>query len=230
MPNHVTNKITAPREVIKSMLDEDGLVDFNMIISRHKDLELNGANGVRGESESAAELMCREKPSDNELVERMAMVNRLRSSAINMDDESFEQFILMMRNKRKHGFYHMMDFARNAWGTKWNAYGQSEEYSNETIVSFQTAWSHPEPVIKALSLKFPEHEIIVIYADEDTGSNCGAYTIKGGKNISEDIAPNYNEQSKDEKRKWTKFAFELCNKDCDPIDYGYDSNWDCIEE
>lgn len=230
MPNHVTNIITAPKEVIKSMLDKEGFVDFNMIISRHKDLELNGANGVRGDSECASELMCREKPHDNELIEKMQMVNRLRSSAIDMDDESFEQFVLMMRNKRKHGFYHMMDFARDAWGTKWNAYNQSEGGNNETMVSFQTAWSHPEPVVKALSLKFPEYEITVTYADEDTGSNCGAYTIKGGKNISEDIAPDYNEQSKDEKRKWTKFAFELCNKDCDPIDYGYDSNWDQIEE
>lgn len=230
MPNHVTNTIEAPKEVIESMLDSEGFVDFNLIVNRHKDLELNGANGVNGEAECAAELMCKEKPSDNELIARLEAVNRLRSSAIDMSEDSFEQFVLMMRNKRNHGFYHMMDFARNSWGTKWNAYAQGGDSNTAEIVSFSTAWSHPEPVVKALSIKFPSHEIKVKYADEDTGSNCGSYIVKNGEFVSQDIAPDYSEQSNDEKRKWAKFAFELCNPDTDPKGWGYDENWDYIEE
>ena len=122
MPNHVTNIIEANEQVIQSMLNQDGLVDFCQIVPRHKDLD--DSFGISCEAE---------------------------------------------------------DYALNAWGTKWNAYGQSAEDNTSTRVSFETAWSHPVPVIEALSKKFPEHEIKVRFADEDTGSNCGYYTIKNGE-------------------------------------------------
>jgi hypothetical protein len=48
-------------------------------------------------------------------------------------------------------------------------------------MQFDTAWSHPFPVIEALSRKFPEHEIEVKYADEDFGHNLGHYKIKNGE-------------------------------------------------
>lgn len=64
------------------------------------------------------------------------------------------------------------------WGTKWNACKTIR--ISEDRVSFQTAWSHPEPIIKALSEKFPEDTILVAYADEDLGYNFGVYEIKNG--------------------------------------------------
>lgn len=225
MPNHVTNIIEADAKVIKSMLNQDGLVDFCQIIPSHKDLELDDSRRISCEAEHAAELMCRERPSDNELLARLQLVNQLRSSALSMDDRAFEQFVMMMRNKRNHGFYHMMDYALNAWGTKWNAYGQSAEDNTSTQVSFETAWSHPAPVVEALSKKFPEHEIKVRFADEDIGSNCGYYTIKNGEMVDQQIAPRWSEMSDEEKGKWTKFAFNLLHKGEDPSEYGYDENW-----
>lgn len=81
--------------------------------------------------------------------------------------------------------YSPMDWHREHWGTKWNAYGQVTDHVDDGEVCFETAWSHPRPVIKALSEKFPEDAIDVRYADEDTGYNCGRYLIKGGKIISD---------------------------------------------
>lgn len=225
MPNHVTNIIEANEQVIRSMLNQDGLVDFCQIVPRHKDLELDGDMGISLAAEDAAKLMCKEKPSENELMARLQMVNQLQSSALDMDDRTFEQFVMMMRNKRNHGFYHMMDYAISAWGTKWNAYGQSVEENSSTRVSFETAWSHPAPVIEALSKKFPEHEIKVRFADEDTGSNCGYYTIKNGEMIEQNIAPMWSKMSDEEKAKWTEFAFKLRHKDADPREYGYNESW-----
>lgn len=225
MPNHVTNIIEANEQVILSMLNRDGLVDFCQIVPRHKDLELDDNFGIICEAEDAAQLMCKERPSDNELIARLQMVNQLRSSALDMDDRTFEQFVAMMRNKRNHGFYHAMDYARNVWGTKWNAYGQRAEDNTSTQVSFETAWSHPGPVVDALSKKFPEHEIKVRFADEDIGSNCGYYTIKNGVMIDQHIAPRWSEMSDEEKGKWTEFAFKLLRKDADPREYGYNENW-----
>lgn len=63
------------------------------------------------------------------------------------------------------------------WGTKWGPYDQEVQPG---IVRFDTAWSHPFPVIQALSRKNPSAEIHVQYADEDLGSNCGEYWMVDG--------------------------------------------------
>lgn len=228
MPNHVTNVVEASPEVIKAMLNADGLVDFELIIPRHPDLTLPGM-GIYTEAERAAKLMCKERVPDHELMARMEMVSRLRASALEMTDEQFEQFVQMMRNKRNHGFYNSMEFARGGWGTKWNAYGQNAESHSDTTVEFETAWSHPLPVITALSKRFPEEKIIVKYADEDTGSNCGRYTMQNGEFVEQDIAPSWRDQSDSDKRKWTEFAFKLRNPDTDPKKYGYNENWEYVE-
>lgn len=80
-----------------------------------------------------------------------------------------------------------MDFARDMWGTKWNAYSQVVD-DRTTRLEFDTAWSHPFPVIEALSRQFPDEPIHVQYADEDLGSNLGEYTILNG-NIIDDATP-----------------------------------------
>ena len=77
------------------------------------------------------------------------------------------------------GGFSPMDWARAHWGTKWNAY--DTERRAEDQLKFETAWSHPDPVIIALSEKFPEAEIHVRYADEDLGSNFGEYFLLNGE-------------------------------------------------
>lgn len=69
------------------------------------------------------------------------------------------------------------------WGTKWNGY--DAERKAPGILRFDTAWAHPFPVIKALSMRFPEEKILVLYADEDIGSNYGLYAITNG--VSENL-------------------------------------------
>ncbi len=230
MPNHVTNVIEAPKEVISSMLNDEGFVDFCKAVPKHPDLDLDNSSGICLAAESAAELMCQPVPTDDELLSRLKAVNMLRSSALEMSDGSFEQFVKMMRNKRKHGFFHSMHYAREAWGTKWNAYDQSPEDNSETKVKFSTAWSHPFPVIEALSKRFPDAEINVKYADEDTGSNCGSYTAKGGEIINSELAPSWNKQSEEERAKWTEFAFTLCHPSEDPRGWGYGPDWKYSED
>lgn len=66
------------------------------------------------------------------------------------------------------------------WGTKWNAYGQQAGQTTPGEIRFETAWSHPEPVINALSALFPDREIQVAYADEDAGYNLGVYALRHG--------------------------------------------------
>lgn len=80
------------------------------------------------------------------------------------------------------GGFSPMDWAVNNWWTKWNAY--DVERLKDGTVKFNTAWSHPEPVIVALSEKFPDEIIQVAFADEDMGHNLGGYLIKNGESTS----------------------------------------------
>ena len=81
---------------------------------------------------------------------------------------------------------------RDNWGTKWNGYDSTVEPTEGdlVIVRFDSAWSHPFPVMQALSEKFPEDRFEVMFADEDLGYNLGIYTMVNGEVIEEsDIEP-----------------------------------------
>ena len=62
-------------------------------------------------------------------------------------------------------------FNTKNWGTKWDA---CDGVDCGDHVEFYTAWSSPEPIIEELAKKLND-AIICVYADEDIGSNCGAY-------------------------------------------------------
>ena len=64
------------------------------------------------------------------------------------------------------------DWSRKNWGTKWDA---CEPEVNGRTVVFNTAWTCPEPVLIALAKKVGG--ILVFYADEDIGSNFGAFFV-----------------------------------------------------
>ena len=76
-------------------------------------------------------------------------------------------------------------FNTKNWGTKWDACDGIDCYDH---VEFNTAWSSPEPIIKALAKKLND-AIICVYADEDIGSNCGAYVyFPDGRKVEVDPA------------------------------------------
>lgn len=80
-------------------------------------------------------------------------------------------------NNYKHPM-NWYNWNRTHWGTKWNAYNLSNWKKQR--ISFRTAWVMPDPVFKALSLKYPEAKIEVSFADEDIGRNCGIAIYKAG--------------------------------------------------
>jgi hypothetical protein len=92
--------------------------------------------------------------------------------------------------KEGGGFYSACWYNWNVehWGTKWNAYDTevSGTEGDRAVVQFDTAWAHPVPVIVALSQRFPDETLEVMYADEDLGYNLGAYTMRNGEILSED--------------------------------------------
>jgi len=105
------------------------------------------------------------------------------------------------------------DWSITNWGTKWNSY-DVYWHSDNSVVEIQTAWSTPEPVIVALSQKFPEAKFACLYADEDIGSNCGVYVLQNGEHLADIYAPKVDEDLAD--------VFALLFKEYDIASYGDD--------
>lgn len=214
MPNHVTTEIKATPDVIASMLNEEGRVDFSKIIPFAGEFPWNG---IACDAETLADVVRRKPLDENPLIASLEAGSRDRVLLDQLSDESFEQFVQMLRNHRATGYLHDMEFARAKWGTKWNAYDQTVDQEAGTA-RFDTAWSFPEPVLLKVSEQFPEVAIEIRYADEDIGSNCGKVTFQGGRAIARDEARRWNSMSKAEQDQWTAFAYEVKGWEPDPDD------------
>lgn len=213
MPNWITNEIKASPEVISSIVNEGGHVDFELMMPFPGTFEWNF---VSCSAEQAAEVAAGKPLDSHPLIASLQAQNRKSADITKLSDEDFEQFVQMLRNYRKCGFLHSMDFARDSWGTKWNACESKHDIGAGTA-KFETAWSCPVPVLLALSKRFPNEQIKVVYADEDIGSNCGTFTFLNGEKIESDEAPPWSKQTDQEKKKWTEFACHV--KGRDPSEY-----------
>ena len=90
---------------------------------------------------------------------------------------------IYINNLRLFGAPDWYEWAIEMWGTKWNAlsnYTWEDEGEDEENITFETAWSTPEPVIKALSERHPNTYFTVLYGDENYGCNVGKYCYKNG--------------------------------------------------
>lgn len=213
MPNWVTNEVKAPAHVIAAMVNEAGHIDFNKL------LPFKGSfpwYGVMCDAETLAQKVLGAPLDEHPLIGALQADSRQRCTVIALSDEGFEQFIQMLRNLRDTGFLHQMDFARKAWGTKWNACDQS--LPEPGVARFDTAWSFPEPVILHLSKLFPEETIYVRYADEDIGNNCGRLTFRAGEITEQDCAGEWRAMSAADKDKWQNFAYDVKGWQPEPDD------------
>lgn len=218
MPNWITNKISAPKHVILAMLNEAGRVDFSTIAKFPGPVEFDG---IYFDAETAAEMLCNKPMSSNSMVSNLQRYSRSEVDIKEMADESFGQFIGMLQNFRACGYLHSMEYARDVWGTKWNACESSADPEAGTA-EFDTAWSCPEGVLVKLSRRFPGDEIKITYADKNIGSNCGTFTLKAGESILSNIAPAWWSMSTDDKRKWISFACEVTGRDATEYLEGYE--------
>lgn len=136
---------------------------------------------------------------DNSLIAGLERRNRADVNVLQLSEEYFEQFIQMLRNKRSSGHFHSLDFARDVWGAKWNAYDKIIDLEAGEL-SFDTAWSCPLPVLIELSKRHPDEEITIRYADEDLGSNCGTVKLKAGALVSLEVAGCWDEISEEQRQ------------------------------
>lgn len=206
MTDWVTNKVEASAEVLRSLLNDDGKIDFNMICSFKGSFEWRG---IYGEAERCAKAVMAVpilgRPSGASDIYSYSG----GSVARELNDEAFEQFIQMLRNIRNHGYTNHKDFAYEAWGTILSACDQSVNLEAGYVI-FQ-AGGQPVKLLEALSAKYPSELIKVSCArhfEEDEGS-CGIFVYKGGQIESSETPGNWQMLSAHERSKWIKFAREL---------------------
>lgn len=60
-------------------------------------------------------------------------------------------------------------------------YDESADYSQNTDLWFQTAWSAPHPILQKLSEMYPDITFEHEWADEDIGANCGRKCYQNGE-------------------------------------------------
>ena len=82
---------------------------------------------------------------------------------------------LGQKERDMYGADNWYDWSLKNWGTKWNSY-DGDWYVEGRSIQFNTAWSTPEAIYRALIKKFPNLDFNVKFADEDMGYNCGEFS------------------------------------------------------
>ena len=177
MPNHVTHRlqISGPAEKIKAFkeaflsIEEDSvMLDFERIIPMPEIISktVSGYTIIDGQTVSS----WIEEEIDGKRVKRLPTEE--------------EQKLLA-----EAGAANWYDWSCQNWGTKWNSYSgtwQYEDGADQAKLTFDTAWSTPDPIFEAIALR-PEAEgltIEIVAFDEGwifafTGKiEDGAYTGK----------------------------------------------------
>ena len=182
MPNHVAvtlqiiGTITQVAEVRSAIAGPDKLIDFHKLIPRPPSLEISS-----GPEAEIAKWDHRESLSRDHA--------RWVGEPREVDRQVAKPDILAacVANIHTHGCPTWYEWNLDNWGTKWGAYEQ-HEISRDKI-GFQTANSVPGPILATIAARFPEVKFVVMYADEDHGSNQGTLTYSGGHLESRDELP-----------------------------------------
>lgn len=186
MPNHVCTQIKMKSITKKDLFNADGEFDFNKLIPMPETLNMESGTY---ESIAIEAVATKAAEAKNEFgfgfsIRHTDNFTSRMASYVEKDGESkvYEDGLAYITNLIKYGATTWYDWCRINWGTKWNAYNYCE--IDEDTIQFQTAWSMPEPIIEALSKAYPDEEVEVMWADEDTGANTGKSTYKNGKLIN----------------------------------------------
>lgn len=189
MPNWCYNKVYMKDLANKNIFNEEGRFDFNKLIPMPEELE----DAVGDDSADLAHyyvgrlflnLDCYSFGWNAELREILAKkvndvyeryIGKKYYTEIPTRDSEGKYFIineekLFEFGKEefdrivKYGAVSWYDWSCKNWGTKWNC--NSEQYTSDYWMEFQTAWAPPTPVMLELSRQNPTSLITHYYIDE----------------------------------------------------------------
>lgn len=176
MPNHITTKITAPTEVIATITRGYTPEEIQTYKDETESINKRELTAWFTAERKESALKSRMERAEAMLTERIADFGLVIPQPANIETGDCS-------GQHDPGIICWRGWSINNWGTKWNAYDtKTEDHADGTAtLQFDTAWSHPFPVIEALSVKCSNHPLEVEYADEDLGYNLGKYSIINGE-------------------------------------------------
>lgn len=201
MPNWITNNLNIAEKDVekfkKLALDENGNIDFNILIPMPNDLNITTKGGYEWHIDKFGfnkEKEVKQNVVLKPLLDKIYNKKMTQDEFINLtlNDEIFKKakkiydlqdksdldnILRGYYNLRKHGYTNWYDWNCANWGTKWNA---NETYGSDTHFTFDTAWSCPFEWL----LKLSKHiDFKGSFADEDLGVNLGTFETENGKLI-----------------------------------------------
>lgn len=242
MPNWVQNEIILYGEekdikkVLELVKSEESEFDFNKIIPMPKEL------GIESSSNNEIAIICYlsnkltipfEQLDKNYLKYVTNMFDKNWAATLYYErlpnrkedfDKLYELGKTCCENIRKYKHVDWYNWCIENWGTKWNA---SEVYVENDVISFQTAWSVPDPILEAFAYICDEHNVTFEgeYADEDRGNNSGHISSEFGittygynsQQALETYVRLWGESEcmgKDENGNWINYDCDTCPNKC----------------
>lgn len=198
MPNWVRNEIEVygnekdMQRFLKKIKSKDSDFDFNKIIPMPKSLDVSAGSSnsediywYLSEKGTLSIDDVRKNPLSRLINGRLigdSYINSVAESVAEKENKpSYEMGKQLCDNYTKYGSTTWYDWRVDKWGTKWNA---SEPYVSDygtgVYITFDTAWSMPDGILKKLCKKFPNLKMNGKFADEDIGNNCGEWWNDNG--------------------------------------------------
>ena len=192
MPNWITNNLNIAEKDLETFkklaLDENGMVDFNILIPMPTDLDITAGYhewcidkyGFNKELETKQNTLLKpvldklynENLSQDEFV-KLACTNevfKIAKEIYNLEKKSnLDNILKGYYNLNKYGYTNWYNWSYDKWGTKWNA---NETFGSGTSFTFDTAWNTPRGWLIELSKHI---DFKGSFADEDLGTNLGIF-------------------------------------------------------
>lgn len=195
MPNWVMTKVIAKdyEKLKKVLVNENGEVDFNILVPRPKDLDIACGTGSYDETKVSKRTydnlkqVYSDSNTQQEFVEKAKEDKLLRGQLMRWyREDEIENCLRGFYNKEKYGYVDWYEWSYDKWDTKWNANDTIVDDTGK-VIEFQTAWSLAHAVLVKVA---QETDIRVLYADEDIGRNCGMiefFKDKQGKVVEREL-------------------------------------------
>jgi hypothetical protein len=197
VPNWCSNDLyiygKGRQQIAEAIAGENGVIDFDKIIPMPAILK----GTTKGSEESEAAILL---GWDNgltmlgwEWVQQYGIktVEELKAYLLKNNPELPKVAAKLKQAREETGFSNWYDWSIETWGTKWIAHdGVREDHRTRIMLTFETAWSPPMPIVKALSEKYPKNKFSFRYYECGVGFK-GHFAVKGGVTIADESSNNY---------------------------------------
>jgi hypothetical protein len=169
MPNWVTNYVDIAADNIEEIIDyikgEDRVFDFDKIIPMPECLNADSAPYDFTIAANVKEYVKRNNIQISDKTKAALKTAESRYESREKDDDQTAKFLKAMEET---GYWSWYNWRIDHWGTKWNAVDAEISHAKDSIsYQFDTAWSMPYCIFKALSKKFSCARINVISVYEE---------------------------------------------------------------